>query len=946
MPIIKKSDFAEKDLLADVNKQLKDTQKLVVSLTESNKKLAESFDLIKKTNDGKEAKALTESINKLKKSTSELTDIQKQELRLTKQLKDANSDSIQKNEEIRLQLAKQKKANKELAREKLNLIGAYEKESKRLIKLRKEYKDLAIQNKQNTKEGKALLSNITKLDAKLKKVDASVGQNQRSVGKYSLALKNLGSQILGGLGITAAIGFLVNQFNKASERATLLNKSTNRLKGTFDLTTKRAKKLAIQINAISTNFEDADTQKLEISLNAIVKTFKDISESEALNLIQEGFQKGSNNSGEFLDILREYPAFFEKAGVSASEMFAIINQQVKDGVYSDKGVDSIKEATIQLTENTKIVKDALKPLGESVNLQIRQKVEAGKAFEAMQLITAEMEKLGRNSSEFQTIITDVFKGAGEDSENFVRNLHNVTLTLDDVAKQTSINEDANLRLSKSYNAFILSVSDGDGVISKSFANIKDGFASFLEGIQKINEERFGTKMEVMANGILNVVNAISFGGLDKALKNLTQSEEAWRFNTDRATSSLKIQKTEIKENARSVKVLERAEKKEQERLKKLTEQRKKDAKALKDNAAAVKKAAADQKKATEDAEKAEAGRLARNKETDCPTKKKIECKEAEVVATKTINDELEDLAAGHLTRLTSMNDGFRASEGVKRKADGEKQKREDIDLGDALLTIKDAAIGAAGELLADSFSFGIDAEVAAREEANNQEIEANEAQAEADKVVLAQRLEDNFITEKEFKTKSEAIDADLRKKNEKLEKDTKTQLAIADKKKALFDVGIATAVGIARVIPNPIAMALAAVLGGLQLAVVAARPIPKFADGGEVGGKPHSQGGTLAELERKEFVLSKEGYSGAEKIADWTNRGLLKDSDLDMMQNNDNYSYSLLQLNGLVDELRANGHLTRETNSILSKTVNMNEQGKMLAVRDYKGNIIRYEIIN
>lgn len=73
--------------------------------------------------------------------------------------------------------------------------SAYAKLSKELNNNRKAYKDLAVQNKENTAEGQALLKNITELDKKLKDVDATVGQHQRNVGNYTEATTNLKKEL-------------------------------------------------------------------------------------------------------------------------------------------------------------------------------------------------------------------------------------------------------------------------------------------------------------------------------------------------------------------------------------------------------------------------------------------------------------------------------------------------------------------------------------------------------------------------------------------------------------------------------------------------------------------------------------------------------------------------------------------------------------------------------
>lgn len=127
----------------------------------------------------------------------ELSTTEQQRLKLLDQLNAAQDENAVSNEELKLEVQAQTKANKDAAREKKGLISVYDKESKRLNDLRKKYKDLAIQNKTNTKEAKALQKEITRLDKKLKGIDSSVGQHQRSVGKYSDAMTALPGPIGG-----------------------------------------------------------------------------------------------------------------------------------------------------------------------------------------------------------------------------------------------------------------------------------------------------------------------------------------------------------------------------------------------------------------------------------------------------------------------------------------------------------------------------------------------------------------------------------------------------------------------------------------------------------------------------------------------------------------------------------------------------------------------------
>ena len=56
---------------------------------------------------------------------------------------------------------------------------------------------------------------------------------------------------------------------------------------------------------------------------------------------------------------------------------------------------------------------------------------------------------------------------------------------------------------------------------------------------------------------------------------------------------------------------------------------------------------------------------------------------------------------------------------------------------------------------------------------------------------------------------------------------------------------------------NPILAAIIGAAGAIQIAALAAKPIPKFERGGLIGGKLHSQGGTLIEAEQGEYMVNR-----------------------------------------------------------------------------------------
>ena len=68
-----------------------------------------------------------------------------------------------------------------------------------------------------------------------------------------------------------------------------------------------------EVQAIADTF-GADFQETLIAANAISKQFG-ISVNEALQLVKDGFLAGGDANGEFLDSLKEYPAYFKEAGI-------------------------------------------------------------------------------------------------------------------------------------------------------------------------------------------------------------------------------------------------------------------------------------------------------------------------------------------------------------------------------------------------------------------------------------------------------------------------------------------------------------------------------------------------------------------------------------------------------------------------------------------------------
>lgn len=223
----------------------------------------------------------------------------------------------------------------------------------------------------------------------------------------------------------AGIGWWVN-YNKGLVEATRLTQQFTEKSGD-DL-----KEYRNEVQAIA-DFYNKDFKEVLIAANAVSKQFG-IDASESIKLIQDGFIAGADANGEYLDTLREYPAYFKEAGISAEAFIAITAQAAKSGIYSDKGVDVIKEGNIRIREMTTATAAAFEGIGISAD-EVQKQLETGQktTFDIMQMVSERLTELPDSAAVVGTAIADIFGGPGEDAGlQYIRTLKDIKTNLNDV----------------------------------------------------------------------------------------------------------------------------------------------------------------------------------------------------------------------------------------------------------------------------------------------------------------------------------------------------------------------------------------------------------------------------------------------------------------------------------------------------------------------------------
>jgi hypothetical protein len=135
--------------------------------------------------------------------------------------------------------------------------------------------------------------------------------------------------------------------------------------------------------------------------------------------------------------------------------------------------------------------------------------------------------------------------------------------------------------------------------------------------------------------------------------------------------------------------------------------------------------------------------------------------------------------------------------------------------------------------------------------------ESRIADINAEKEAQLKAINESSDTERSKIRQREALEL---RTNKKIAEE-KTKQAKADKALALFNIALSTAQAVAAGLKlglgAPAFIAFAIALGAIQAATVLAKPIPKFAQGGVVGGQLHSQGGTQIEAEKDEYIVKR-----------------------------------------------------------------------------------------
>lgn len=461
-------------------------------------------------------------------------------------------------------------------RENMNNEGSIKSLRAELSRLTDEYDSLSESQRKDVR-GDELQKQIATINDKIKGVEEATGRFYRNIGNYEEAIKNAlglnqgfaGSIMgiadgMGGMnGIIPGLKNGINGLNGAL-KATLANpimlaifgvtKIAEGFKFWFDYNKglSEATRLTEQFTGLSgdelISYRDSVQAVADVygkdftdvlqSANALSKQFG-ITNEEAINIIKDGFVAGADVSGNFLDTVKEYPTFFREAGLSASEFVAISTEAVKQGVFGDKGVDAIKEATIRLREMSTSTSEALAGIGLSGE-EIQRAMADGSmtAFDAIQKVSEKLNELPETSSAVGTAVADIFGGAGEDAGlQYIKTLKDISTDLDEVkdkaGEYATLQDDylnSQVELQRATNALFGAFSTSfDDVMTKAKTFLNNVLSGLINGVLDFGA-RIGATFSAIKVYVSEAMDAFSaMGDLLKAVVTLQFGDvsQAW-----------------------------------------------------------------------------------------------------------------------------------------------------------------------------------------------------------------------------------------------------------------------------------------------------------------------------------------------------------------------------------------------------------------------------------
>ena len=210
-----------------------------------------------------------------------------------------------------------------------------------------------------------------------------------------------------------------------------------------------------QITTVTTGLKGDDADRMTDKMRALSDTYKvDFREAinaantlmtqfgktgdEATQLIKDGMQGMIQGDGpKLLSMIQQYAPAFRDAGVSASQLVAVI-QNSEGGIFTDQNMNAIVMGIKNIRLMTKQTSDALEKLGID-GQEMSRKLNEGSitVFDALKQVASQLKTVDSNSQAAGEVMQAVFGRQGVTAgTNIAKAIETLNTNLEETKKQT------------------------------------------------------------------------------------------------------------------------------------------------------------------------------------------------------------------------------------------------------------------------------------------------------------------------------------------------------------------------------------------------------------------------------------------------------------------------------------------------------------------------------
>jgi len=210
-----------------------------------------------------------------------------------------------------------------------------------------------------------------------------------------------------------------------------------------------------QITTVTTGLKGGDAEHMTDTMRAIADTYNvDFREAinaantlmtqfgatgdEAIRLIKDGMQGMIQGDGpKLLSMIKQYAPAFQSAGVSASQLVAVI-QNSEGGIFTDQNMQAIIMGLAKIRNMTSGTADALKALGIDAD-KMKENLRNGSMtiFEALQMVGGAIDSNKGKTEEVGAVMQEVFgRQARTAGDNLGKAIATLNTNLEETKKQT------------------------------------------------------------------------------------------------------------------------------------------------------------------------------------------------------------------------------------------------------------------------------------------------------------------------------------------------------------------------------------------------------------------------------------------------------------------------------------------------------------------------------